>query len=83
MHIKRLDISGVGWLAAGWQTDDYIDGRCSIISPPISVLTVVAKHDSFWINSVISAGLLSRSVLVPMEPRFMPAATKYFRSRIN
>ena len=27
MHIKKLDISGVGWLAAGWQTDDYIVGR--------------------------------------------------------
>ena len=26
MHIKKLDISGVGWLAAGWQTDDYIVG---------------------------------------------------------
>ena len=65
MHIKRLDISGVGWLVAGWQTDDYnIVGRCSVVSPPLSVLTVVAKQDSFWINSVISAGLLSRSVSV-------------------
>ena len=31
MHIKRLDISGVGWLAAGWQTDDYINRRYYII----------------------------------------------------